>query len=77
VALDVVAEAKSVALSVVAPCFNEQSCLREFHRRTSGACRSVAGDDYEIVLVDDGSRDGTWQIIQSLSATDPTLSACI
>ena len=70
-ALDVVAEAKAVALSVVAPCFNEQSCLREFHRRTSGACRSVAGDDYEIVLVDDGSRDGTWRIIQSLSETDP------
>jgi polyisoprenyl-phosphate glycosyltransferase len=71
VALDVVAEAKAVALSVVAPCFNEQSCLREFHRRTSGACPRVAGDDYEIVLVDDGSRDGTWQIIQSLSETDP------
>jgi dolichol-phosphate mannosyltransferase len=70
VALDVVAEARAVALSVVAPCFNEQSCLREFHRRTSGACRRVAGDDYEIVLVDDGSRDGTWQIIQSLSETD-------
>ena len=67
--IDVVAEARAIALSVVAPCFNEQSCLREFHRRTTTACQRV--DAYEIVLVDDASRDDTWQIIQSLSLADP------
>ena len=69
-ALDVAAEAKAVALSVVTPCFNEQDCLLEFHHRTTAACRSVAAGDYEIVLVDDGSRDSTWQIIQGLSEAD-------
>jgi polyisoprenyl-phosphate glycosyltransferase len=71
VPVDGVAEGGAIALSVVAPCFNEQSCLREFHRRTTAACRCVCGDAYEIVLVDDASRDDTWQIIQSLSQADP------
>ncbi|KAB2911084.1 MAG: glycosyltransferase family 2 protein [Hyphomicrobiaceae bacterium] len=64
------AEAGFPALSLVAPCFNEQDCLQEFHRRASAACEEVAGDDYEIVLVDDGSHDDTWQVIQSLSQAD-------
>src|SRR5262245_13227436 len=71
VSVDGVAEGGAIALSVVAPCFNEQSCLPEFHRRTTAACRCVCGDAYEIVLVDDASPDDTWQIIQSLSQADP------
>jgi dolichol-phosphate mannosyltransferase len=59
-------------LSVVAPCFNEEEGLREFHRRTSAAAASVCSS-YEIVLVDDGSRDRTWDIMQELAATDPHL----
>jgi len=70
VALDVAAEAGAVRLSVVAPCFNEQDCLHEFYRRTTASCASVVAEDYEIILVDDGSRDDTWQIIQSLSQAD-------
>lgn len=69
-ALDVAADAECLALSVVAPCCNEQDCLQEFYRRATAACERAAGGSYEIVLVDDGSRDLTWQIIQSLSETD-------
>jgi len=58
------------ALSVVAPCFNEQESLPEFYRRTTAACQAVAGADYEIILVDDGSRDRTLQVIQALSQGD-------
>ncbi len=60
-----------VSVSVVAPCFNEEQGLKEFWRRTADACRSVAGDCYEIVLVDDGSRDRTWRVIGELSRQDP------
>jgi polyisoprenyl-phosphate glycosyltransferase len=70
VALNVAPEAGILALSVVAPCFNEQDCLLEFHRRATAACEAAAACDYEMILVDDGSRDRTWQVIQSLSEVD-------
>ena len=63
------------ALSIVIPCFNEEACLVELHRRVSAAAREAVGEDYEIVLVNDGSRDRTWPIMQSLSAGDPNLVA--
>ena len=62
--------ATSVALSAVVPCFNEETGLAELHTRLSSACRSVVADDYEIVLVDDGSTDRTWSIIRELAERD-------
>ena len=61
----------SCAVSVVAPCFNEEEVLDEFHRRTALACHAATGSNYEIVLVDDGSRDRSWEIICGLSSKDP------
>jgi len=60
-------------LSVVVPCFDEEGSLPLLHRRVTEACRPVVGDDYEIVLVDDGSRDRTWQVIERLAAEDPAI----
>lgn len=62
-------------LSIVAPCYNEEDCLPEFHRRVSAAARGVAQDDFEIVLVNDGSRDKTWDVMQHLVRQDPHLLA--
>jgi glycosyltransferase involved in cell wall biosynthesis len=59
------------ALTVVAPCFNEAEGLPELHRRVSAACRAVVGEDYEIIIVNDGSRDDTWRITQQLSGRNP------
>ena len=59
------------ALSIVVPCFNEEACLRELHQRLSAAARIAVGEDYEIVLVNDGSRDGSWALMQELAAADP------
>lgn len=71
VAFEVSAEGSTIALSVVSPCYNEQECLPEFHRRVTDACRMAVGTGYEIVLVDDGSVDGTSKVIQALSQDDP------
>jgi glycosyltransferase involved in cell wall biosynthesis len=60
-------------LSVVAPCYNEAESLAEFWRRTSDACQRSVSESHEIILVDDGSRDGTWSMIEELSALDPHL----
>jgi dolichol-phosphate mannosyltransferase len=63
------------ALSIVVPCFNEEACLELLHRRLSAAAREAVGEDYEIVLINDGSRDGSWPIMQRLSRQDPHLVA--
>ncbi len=62
--------AKGRRLSVTIPCYNEEAGLGELHRRVTAACREVIGEDYEIILVNDGSRDGTWEAIKALSETD-------
>jgi glycosyltransferase involved in cell wall biosynthesis len=63
------------ALSIVVPCFNEEGCLEVLHQRLGAAAREAVGDDYEIVLVNDGSRDGSWSIMQGLAEKDPHLVA--
>ncbi len=57
-------------LSVVIPCFNEEEGIDELQRRVSAVCRDVAGDAYEIVLVNDGSTDATRDLIAALCAED-------
>ncbi|GJE09163.1 glycosyltransferase family 2 protein [Methylobacterium longum] len=50
-------------ISVVAPCHNEEESILEFIRRTVPVCTNLVDDDYELILVDDGSCDETWNII--------------
>lgn len=58
------------ALSIVVPCYNEADCLPALHERLSTAARGTAGEDYELVLVNDGSRDASWQVMGALAASD-------
>lgn len=62
-------------LSVVIPCYNEEACLEMLHERVSAAARAAVGERYEIVLINDGSRDASWAIMQKISAADPHLVA--
>ncbi|MEO7654927.1 MAG: glycosyltransferase family 2 protein [Sphingomicrobium sp.] len=63
------------ALSIVVPCFNEQECLTALHDRLTAAARASAGEDYELVLVNDGSKDHTWPMMRELAARDPHVMA--
>ena len=63
------------ALSVVVPCYNEAACLDILHARVSAAARAAVGDDYEIVFINDGSRDDSWPAMQRIAAADPHLVA--
>jgi len=57
-------------LSIVVPCFNEEACIPELYRRLTAAATAAVGDDYELVLVNDGSGDGTWPAMQRIAEND-------
>lgn len=60
------------SISVVAPCFNEEEVFPELMRRLS-LVLSNCGFPYEIILVDDGSKDRTWELMCEYQARDPHL----
>lgn len=56
-------------ISIVIPLFNEAESLPELH----AWIQKVAGEanlSYEILFVDDGSKDGSWRVIEEIAATD-------
>jgi glycosyltransferase involved in cell wall biosynthesis len=61
-------------LSIVAPCLNEQEVLDEFLRRATAAGEAT-GKSFEILIVDDGSTDATWEKLQSYARNDNRLRA--
>lgn len=58
------------ALSVFFPAYNEEGIIATTVERAGQAVRELA-DDYEIIVVDDGSADRTAAIVRQISATDP------
>jgi len=57
-------------VSLVIPCYNEQDVLPLLYERLTNAAEAW-GVDYEVVLVDDGSKDDTWAMIEDLQRRDP------
>jgi dolichol-phosphate mannosyltransferase len=62
------------ALSVVAPCYNEEGVLPAFLGRVGAVLDGLPGPS-EIVLVDDGSSDGTWQAMSAAAGRDRRIVA--
>jgi glycosyltransferase involved in cell wall biosynthesis len=56
-------------LSVVVPAMNEEGNIPALHRAIADVL-DATGITFELILVDDGSTDGTWQAIEALSARD-------
>lgn len=65
--------APAVEISVVVPCFNEEAGIGECHRRLSQVLRGFSVP-YEIVYVNDGSRDRTLDLLQDIYAGDPNVT---
>ncbi|MFN2454042.1 MAG: glycosyltransferase family 2 protein [Pyrinomonadaceae bacterium] len=57
-------------VSVIVPCYNEEAVIRETHSRLMATMGEVGGADYELVYVDDGSRDRTLALLEELQAMD-------
>ena len=57
-------------LSLIVPCYNEQEALPLFYHETTKVLRNMQCD-YELLLINDGSRDNTLSIMKDLAAKDP------
>lgn len=64
------AAAAGPTFSIVAPVYNEEQLLPEFYRRVVAVMEQL-GEPFEIVLVNDGCRDGSPEIMRALHARDP------
>jgi dolichol-phosphate mannosyltransferase len=59
-------------ISVVIPVYKARDCLAELHRRLVASLEAIT-PDFEIVLVEDGGGDGSWEEIASLASHDPRI----
>jgi putative glycosyltransferase len=57
-------------LSVVATLYESAAHVAEFHQRVSAAARALAGEDYELVLVNDGSPDHSLELAVKIAEQD-------
>jgi polyisoprenyl-phosphate glycosyltransferase len=56
-------------VSVVVPVYRDGACLKELHERLRDALAGACGG-FELILVDDGSPDDSWSVIEALTSTD-------
>lgn len=66
----VIAPAGSTLLSVVVPVYRSERTLPELHRQLTEALAQIS-HRYEIIFVEDCGGDGSWSVIERLSAADP------
>jgi dolichol-phosphate mannosyltransferase len=64
---------KSLLLSVVVPVFNEEKNISLIHERLLPVCEAIAGKAFEIIFVNDGSRDESEKIIADLASGNPEI----
>ena len=60
-------------LSIIVPAFNEQDSLEILHRQIVEVAARL-GEPIEMIFVDDGSTDGSWNTIRDLAGRDPGVS---
>lgn len=65
--------ANKFRLSVAVPIHNEESVLAELLRRLRSVLDAIQGGPHEIVIVDDGSTDGTFAILKEAAEHDPRI----
>lgn len=57
---------RSIGVSVVIPVYGCAACLNELHAQIAEALKGI-DTEFEIILVDDGSDDGSWEVIRALA----------
>ena len=57
-------------VSVVTPCFNEESNVRELYERVRDLMLSLGKYRYEHIFIDNASRDSTFAVLSEIAAAD-------
>lgn len=60
-------------ISIIVPCFNEEKSLRLFHEAVKKTEESMPDCRFELLLVNDGSKDKTLEVMRELAAEDSTV----
>ena len=63
--------------SVVVPVYNSEHTLQELYTRLEKVFRETIKEEFELILVDDGSRDRSFAVMQELREKDPRVKMCI
>lgn len=61
-------------LSIVSPVYQAEECLPELYRRLVAVAQTITAD-FELVLVEDGGHDRSWEILAEFAAADPRVKA--
>lgn len=61
-------------ISIIVPCYNEEESLRLFHDAVKKTEETMPDCRFEILLINDGSRDRTLEVMRELAAEDPDVS---
>jgi glycosyltransferase involved in cell wall biosynthesis len=57
-------------ISLIVPCYNEEAVIQESYRRLSKVMLSIHDHQYEIIFINDGSKDKTREMLNLIASTD-------
>ena len=61
----------NMSISIVVPCYNEEEALPLFYKEFCALTEKMSGESFELLLINDGSRDKTLEVMKELAARDP------
>ncbi|MGE3802704.1 MAG: glycosyltransferase, partial [Candidatus Kapaibacterium sp.] len=68
-------EQRSPLISVVIPLYNEEESLDELGERLAPVLQKMSGGSYEVIFVDDGSTDSSYEVLRRLNRKDKRFKA--
>ena len=63
-------EAQNLFISIIIPCFNEEQVIKHTYERVDKAMKSLTHRGYELIFINDGSRDKTLEILREIAQKD-------
>ena len=60
-------------ISIVVPMYYEEEVAQECYNRISNVCKSIENYDYEIIFINDGSKDKTLAILEKIAENDKNI----